>query len=183
MANKAKDGDTSGAAQEAKDAIPENVKKVIKNTASMVRGAVKNKLGRPQMYLFNSILTGADVGLWHLTIGNPRNPIAVMGNLIMTDAKVQQYGPLGQDDFPTGLKVTVTLKHARSRDMVDIQKMYTRGVMAIYQSMNTPAKLSGGEDNKSSGGWANHLSSTPEGIMYAGDFNEQRIKRNCEELR
>lgn len=134
-----------------------------------MKAKMQNWLGRPQMYLFNSILTGDNVGLWHVTIGNPRNPIAVMGNLIVTDAKIQHYGPLGQDDFPTGLKVIVTLKHARPRDSVSIQKMYTRGIMAIYQQMN----------DKSAGFW----NSSPAGIMYAGEHDTEKLRRNMEEIR
>lgn len=95
-------------------------------------GIVKNSLGRPALYAMQSLLQGDDVGLWHVTIGNPKNPIVVMGNLIMTNASIQQSGPLGIDDFPTNLTVTVTLKHARGRDAVEIGRMYTKGTNGIY---------------------------------------------------
>ena len=95
-------------------------------------GILKNTLGRPAVYAMDSLLTGDDVGLWHVTIGNPKNPIMAMGNLILTKASIQHYGPLGIDDFPTNLKLTVTLKHARSRDSVDIGRMYTSGTNGIY---------------------------------------------------
>ena len=100
-----------------------------------LKGMVKNQLGRPAMYAFNSLLTGEAVGPWHLTIGNPKNPILVMGNLIMEDAETSHSGPLGIDDFPSEIKVVVKLKHAKSRDSIDIQKMYTKGVSSIYRSM------------------------------------------------
>lgn len=95
-------------------------------------GELKNKLGRPALYAMDSLLKGDNVGLWHVTIGNPKNPIAVMGNLILTNAQFQQSGPLGLDDFPTELKVTVTLKHARSRDAMEIGRMFTKGTNGIY---------------------------------------------------
>ena len=95
-------------------------------------GILKNKLGRPAMYAMDSLLKGDNVGLWHVTIGNPKNPIAVMGNLILTNASIQHSGPLGLDDFPTEIKVTCTLKHARSRDAVEIGRMYTKGTNGIY---------------------------------------------------
>lgn len=97
----------------------------------MLKGMIKNKLGRPSLYATNSILTGEPVGLWHVTIGNPRNPIMAMGNLIIENASIQHYGPLGLDDFPTGLKVTVNLKHAKPRDMMEIGKMYTMGAVGL----------------------------------------------------
>lgn len=101
-----------------------------------LKGMVKNQLGRPAIYAMNSLLTGENVGPWHLTIGNPRNPIMSMGNLIMTNSEVTHTGPLGIDDFPTELIVKVTLKHARPRDSVEIQKMYTKGLSSIYRPMN-----------------------------------------------
>lgn len=142
---------------------------IFKNLGSMIKGRVMNAFGRRQKYQFSSILSGSDVGYWHVTIGNPLNPIAVMGNLILDDATIQHYGPLGQDDFPTGLLVKVKLKHARPRDMVDIQKMYTRGIMAVYQHMNTAA--------------AGHWSRTQAGIMYLGEADPEKIQRNVSELR
>ena len=96
-----------------------------------IKGALKNALGRPAFYAFDSLLSGDDTGLWHVTIGNPRNPIVSMGNLIMTNASVQHAGPLGIDDFPTELKVTVSLKHARSRDARAIGRMYTSGLKSL----------------------------------------------------
>lgn len=100
-------------------------------------GILQNHLGRPAIYQFNSILDGDLTGLWHLTVGNPLNPIMSIGNLIMTKAEVQHYGPLGIDDFPTGLKVTVSLKHAQPRDSARIEHMYTKGLGTIYQSLNS----------------------------------------------
>lgn len=99
-----------------------------------VKGKLMNALGRPALYAFDSLLPDGLSGLWHVTIGNPRNPIASIGNLILTNASVQHLGPLGIDDFPTELKVTVTLKHAKGRDLTSISKMYTRGVSSIYLS-------------------------------------------------
>lgn len=103
------------------------------------KGMLKNKLGRPAIYAFDSLLKGDPVGFHHVTIGNPRSPIISIGNLIITSTSVQHYGPLGIDDFPTGLKVTVNLKHAKSRDAIEIQQMYTGGtgiLSAGFSGMN-----------------------------------------------
>lgn len=103
------------------------------NISAALKGYMKNAIGRPQLIAWNSLLDGGDVGLWHVTIGNPKNPIVAMGNLILDDATITQSGPLGLDDFPTELKVTVTLKHARPRDITDIGKMYTKGLESLYK--------------------------------------------------
>lgn len=108
----------------------------LKAIGGEMKGLIKNKMGRPAVYAFDSLLTNDVVGTWHVTIGNPLNPIAVMGNLIMTDAEITHSGPLGLDDFPTELTVSVTLKHAKPRDSVDIQRMYTLGRKSIYSKIS-----------------------------------------------
>lgn len=110
--------------------------KMAHNVVKMGIGMMKNKLGRPAAYATDSLLNGGNTGMWHVTIGNPRNPIMVMGNLIMVNAEVQHYGALGLDDFPTKLKVTCTMKHARPRDITDISKMYTLGQGGLALKMS-----------------------------------------------
>jgi len=77
--------------------------------------------------LFRSILDGRAVGEWHLTIGNPMNPIANIGNLICTGCSYELGDTLGLDDFPTEVTFTVTLKHARTRAKQDIESMFNLG--------------------------------------------------------
>lgn len=114
--------------------LPNKVQELFKKTGidEAALGMIKNKLGRPALYAMDSLLKGDNVGLWHVTIGNPKNPIAAMGNLILTKASIQHTGPLGIDDFPSEIIVTATLKHARSRDSIEIERMYTKGMSAIY---------------------------------------------------
>ena len=100
---------------------------------SIFSGLMKNALGRPAVYAFDSLLTEGETGTWHVTIGNPLNPIASIGNLIIDgDVEITHSGPLGLDDFPTEITVKVPLKHAMPRDSVDIQRMFTKGRRAIY---------------------------------------------------
>lgn len=101
--------------------------------SDQLKGALKDAMGRPQLYAFDSLLSGGDTGMWHLTIGNPLRPIITIGNLEVTNTEIQHLGPLGIDDFPTELKVTVSFKHARPRDAVSIEKMYVFGGKSIYK--------------------------------------------------
>lgn len=114
---------------------------IVKHTGLWkgVQGMIKNGLGRPAVYALDSLLTGDNVGLWHLTIGNPRNPIMSIGNLIIDKSEITQSGPLGLDDFPTDLIVSVSLKHGRPRDSAEIQKMYTKGSGPIYTPLGAKA--------------------------------------------
>lgn len=107
-----------------------------------LKGMFKNQLGRPAVYAFDSLLTNDVVGTWHVTIGNPLNPIVVMGNLIITDCELKLNGPLGLDDFPTEINLSVTLKHATPRDSTDIQRMFTKGRHAIYSKIGNAKNYS-----------------------------------------
>ena len=84
-----------------------------------------------------SFLTGAPVGEWHLVIGNPCNPIAMIGNLICTEVSISFTEQLGPDDFPTGIKAVFTLKHGRDRERGEIESIFNRGDGRLYQ---TPAE-------------------------------------------
>jgi hypothetical protein len=70
----------------------------------------------PTVENMKALLTGEPVGNWHLTVGNPLNPIIVVGNLICEKMDVQFGEELGPDDFPTELKVVYTLQHGMQRD-------------------------------------------------------------------
>jgi hypothetical protein len=102
---------------------------------SMFTGAALNQLGRPTKVAMNSLLEPVPTGLWHLTIGNPMHPIMVLGNMILDKTEIEHYGPLGLDDFPTGLRVTCTLHHGKPRDTTLIENMYVLGHSRIYVPM------------------------------------------------
>ena len=120
-----------------------------------------------------SFLTGAPIGEWHLVIGNPCNPIAMIGNLICDDVSIEFGDTLGPDDFPTTMKATYTLKHARARERGEIESIFNRGDGRLYQStQETSANL------QSFGAFAdvagNVLSEgTPNQALSTGLYNSQ----------
>jgi hypothetical protein len=64
-----------------------------------------------------------------------------IGNMIITNTKITHTGPLGLDDFPTGLKVEVTLDRGKGRDKRDIEKLYLHGDDRIYTQVGTEGIL------------------------------------------
>lgn len=112
------------------------IKGMGKLGASFVSGLIKyliNMSGTIK-YLSNygALLNGDPVGDWHLTVGNPFNPVVTIGNLICTDMQVNFSDELGPDDFPLEMNVTYTLEHGMARDSDAIQSMFNRGVGRIY---------------------------------------------------
>lgn len=84
----------------------------------------------------NGLLSDSAVGLWHITVGNPCAPILSMGNMILKNTEVEHYGPLGLDDFPTGLRVTCEFEHGKPRDKRLIERMYIGGNDRIYMPLD-----------------------------------------------
>lgn len=91
---------------------------------------VKDLLQKP--LLIRSFLDGRAVGEWHLTVGNPMDPVAVIGNLIVKSTNIKFSEDLGLDDFPSEVKFTVTLTHARPRARQDILSMFNLGGGDMY---------------------------------------------------
>ena len=81
-----------------------------------------------------SLKTGAPVGEWHLVVGNPMNPVAMIGNLICKGVQIEFGEVLGPDDFPTEVIATFTLEHGRDRERGEIESMFNRGDGRLYQS-------------------------------------------------
>lgn len=109
---------------------------MAKGVFTGITAAALNALGRPQKSGLDSLINFSPTGLWHLMIGNPRHPILSMGNMILDNVTIEHYGPLGLDDFPTGLRVVVTLKHGMPRDNLKIEQMYMNGDWRIYQPLD-----------------------------------------------
>lgn len=77
--------------------------------------------------LMRSLLDGRSVGEWHLMVGNPMDPIAVIGNLCLKDTKITFSEELGANDFPVSVKFEVTLEPGRPRAKQDIASMFNHG--------------------------------------------------------
>ena len=83
-----------------------------------------------------ALLSGKPSGFWHLTVGNPLDPIAMMGNLAVTKTTVQFSDVLGYDDFPTEIKFTVDLEHCMPRDNAMIENMFNGAKGRFYSFTN-----------------------------------------------
>ena len=57
----------------------------------------------------------------------------MIGNLVLTTSDYKFTGPLGKDDFPTQLEISVVLKSGRDRDKGDIENMFNAGRGRLYQ--------------------------------------------------
>ena len=110
----------------------------IKNIASgALQGLLGNLLGgnvgvAGSAQISAALLSGEPTGYWHVTVGNPLDPIAMMGNMAVTKTTVQFNDVLGYDDFPTEIKFTVDLEHCMPRDNAAIENMFNGAKGRFY---------------------------------------------------
>jgi hypothetical protein len=81
-----------------------------------------------------AFISAEPTGDWHVTVGNPLNPISMMGNMICDNTTMTMGEGLGVDDFPTEVKFEVNLKHGKPRDKGDLENMFNMGRGKIYAS-------------------------------------------------
>ena len=110
----------------------------IKNIAGgALQGLLGNLFGGSvgiagQAHAPAALLSGTPTGYWHVTVGNPLDPIAMMGNMAVTKTTVQFNDVLGYDDFPTEVKFTVDLEHCMPRDNAAIENMFNGAQGRFY---------------------------------------------------
>lgn len=116
------------------------LKNIIKGSVGAALGKILDAVGRPGIIISNSLLSGEPVGEWHLTIGNPYNPILSMGDLICTNVQITfPTDTLSYGEFPTSLSATVSLKPSKPRDRAGIEMMFNHGKHRMYWA---PKKVS-----------------------------------------
>jgi hypothetical protein len=115
----------------------------IKNVGSgFLQGLVGNLLGgnigiAGEGVAVPALLSGKPSGFWHVTVGNPLDPIAMMGNMAVTSTSVQFGDTLGYDDFPTEIKFTVNLEHCMPRENSMIENMFNGAKGRFYSFTNS----------------------------------------------
>ena len=117
------------------EALSEDPISALKKLATDGASTAMKVIGQgkaPDIVALKALLTGEPIGEWHMVVGNPYHPMLKIGNLICTGAKFQFNDTLGADNFPTELKVTVSLEHGRPRDKGDIESMFNQGEGRIY---------------------------------------------------
>jgi hypothetical protein len=95
-----------------------------------------------KVYFQPLMLSGYPVGEWHLVVGNPLNPIAMMGNLVCQGVKISFNEDLGPDDFPTEMKAVYTLAPGRQRHRGDWESAFNRGNGRLYLGQLVESKES-----------------------------------------
>lgn len=156
----------------------ETLKRIASNGLNLALGKILDKLGRPSIVTMNSLLTSEPVGDWHLTIGNPLNPIMSIGNLRLTNTEIEFGDRLGFDDFPTTIKVTCDLEPGQPRDRAGIEMIFNKGYNRTYWTPTSLLKRSYSELKVASGTGTQKSGSS---INMFGEFDDSAVIRAAEQ--
>lgn len=160
----------------------ELAKTIISNIATLKVGKFLDFMGRAEVFALNSLLTGDPTGAWHITIGNPFNPIMSKGNMIATNAEFIFGDVLGNDGFPTTFSVFVTLKSAMPRDRAGIETTFNAGAGRIYNSLRekTTEKLYKGTTGQGKRGiFTGAVSDAVDAIYPFGNFGTPQVNKSA----
>ena len=152
-----------------------------RNVANLLLAAKMSGLMQSPL-TYRSILEGRAIGEWHMTVGNPLDPMAVMGNLICTACAMSFSEELGADDFPKEIMFDVTLKHGKPRAKQDIESIFNLGGGPLsFSKLNPPSSAQQTFSNDNSNnvvngiepGTANNPSSSDSNVKYTNAAEPQ----------
>jgi hypothetical protein len=115
----------------------------IKTTASSTISDSTSKLADKAVKQFISVYreslkaalaydTGMPSGIWHVTIGNPKNPILSCGDLVVRTSTLELGKELGYNDFPNSFTCKYELFSARSRGRDELERIFNAGRGRVY---------------------------------------------------
>lgn len=115
----------------------------LKDTATDVGQAITaSMLGKaiPELISIKSALSDRPIGEWHIVVGNPMNPILVMGDLVVSNCTMKWDEEMGPDDFPTGCTFAVQLHQGKPRDKAAIERMFNLGeTKMMFSQLRNPS--------------------------------------------
>ena len=124
-------GNTTSKIQALKNAM----NNVLKNAMAVGIGKILDSVGRASIITTNSLLSGEPIGNWHMTVGNPDNPILCIGNLMCTGIELKfPTDELSYGEFPTKVSFEVRLKPAMAKDRAGMETMFNMGRQRIYHN-------------------------------------------------
>ena len=155
--------------------VKEGLKTVGKNMLGNMMGDFLGSMigGKTGTQATRSLISGEPTGEWHVTVGNPLNPIAMMGNMYCDNSVMTMGQGLGYDDFPMEVKFEIDLKHGKPRDKGDIENMFNAGNGRIYAAIQSQDDILNleGADIEVYGGIQAGTSSTSSSSNQAGAGN------------
>ena len=104
-----------------------------------------------------ALMSGLSTTPWHMTLGNPFNPVISVGNILVKNGKIDFGNEMGFNDMPTKINVSFDIDLGRPLGKSEIMEILnnaygrvyskTDGTKPKYQSPSIPSKEYGKNDN------------------------------------
>jgi len=110
----------------------EDTKKIISDSFDSIKTELSTALYKYRWSIKGSIglMTGEPTTPWHVTIGNPLNPIISVGNIVLNNNKITLGNDIGFNDMPTKVSASFGISLGRPlgvQELVEILNIkYTR---------------------------------------------------------
>jgi len=172
-----------------------NRKAIIPNILDMSVDAINDALFRFRWPLKGSLglMTGQNTTPWHLTIGNPLNPIISSANMIV-DGDMDFGNEIGFNDMPTKINVSFNVKLGRplgKSELIDIlDNTYGRTYSSIedmatssssQKNTNTTSTTKNNTNNNQQG-YGYNYKDYPNGIPYDYNSNTDNSYKSYESV-
>ncbi len=111
---------------------------IVGSIGSVVGEVLKNRYQRYKWKLIGAVgaLTGMETAPWHITMGNPKSPWFMCGNLVLESAELILDGELSYNDTPTKLTIKYKLRNGRALGANEITALYNKGKGRIYDTID-----------------------------------------------
>lgn len=137
--SKNSDGSEKNVVEKVVSGAIEAGKQVVDDLLSIVSPTIDNMIHdlfrKYQWKIRGSIyaMTGAPSAPWHITMGNPKNPFFICGNLVCKKVEMELNGEFGFNDMPTQINVKIQLIPARPLGKSEIQQLFNGGSIRIHE--------------------------------------------------
>lgn len=122
-----KEGEILDAAQAKADAMlrffTNGVNELVQARFARYRWKIKGAVGA---------LTGGHTAPWHISIGNPKHPWFVCGNMVLETCEIIPGGELGYNDMFTEFTVKIKLRSGRTMHRGELESLFNSGSGRIY---------------------------------------------------
>jgi hypothetical protein len=115
-----------------------NAENMLKLFTSGVNAVIKSRFTRYKWNIKGAIsaLTGSHTAPWHISLGNPKHPWFVCGNMVLEKCEIIPGGGLSYNDMFTELTIKITLRSGRVLHKGEIESLFNSGTGRIYDKVD-----------------------------------------------
>lgn len=127
----------------ATSSININLSSMLDKVKEAGAALVKQRVNRNRWKLYGAVasMSGVPTAPWHITIGNPKFPWFVIGNLVVTKVILEPGGEMSYNDMFTELTVKIELESGRSLGAQEIANLFNSAKGRIYATPEAIQKI------------------------------------------